>query len=158
MKRMVVVVLCALMSACSDAEPLGSILQISAPDVQPLHATLYSNILEARRILIRDAETWADLWPQMISAGDPRTPPFVDFSKEDVLVAAMGERRVGGYQISVLEAVIGETNAVVVIRSTIPGPMCDRSEVINAPLDAVRIRKISGTLSFDERTLISDCR
>jgi hypothetical protein len=158
MKRLVVLCLWAILPACSGSEPLGTTLRISAPDVQPLHATLYSNILEERRILIRDAESWAALWPQMVSIGAPQTPPFVDFSKEDVLIAAMGERRVGGFQISVLEVQTVERNTQVVVRSTIPGPTCDRAEVISAPLDAVRIRKITGTLTFDERTLINACR
>ncbi len=145
------------LTACSNAEPLSLTLRNQAPDLQSVHATLYSNVRESRRLLIRDAETWAMVWTEMISIGDPRTPPFIDFTTEDVIVAAMGERRAGGYSIAITGVAPGEAVTQVMVASTVPGPTCDGAEIITAPLAAVRIRKVEGSLAFDERSIVLAC-
>ena len=146
-----------LLPACSQPEPLALSLQSNAPEFQPLHATQYSNIREKQRLVIGDAETWAALWAEMMSTGSPSTPPYVDFQKEVVIVAAMGERRVGGYEIAIESVQFTNGAALVTVRSTSPGPTCDRAEVMTAPLDAVRMRKVSGPIAFQERAAIREC-
>ena len=146
-----------LSSGCSDREPTALQLQDNSFAMQPLHATLFSNIREPRRLLIRDAETWAALWAQMVNAATPAEPPYVDFAKEDVLVAAMGEQRAGGYAISIASVEPGEHATRVITTSLVPGPDCDRSDVITAPLDAVRIRKLTGAIEFTEQTVLRSC-
>ena len=157
MSRAAVVSLLLLLTACTETGPTALQLHETTPDMQPLHATLFSNLREPRRLLIRDQESWAALWAQMVNTGAPSEPPFVDFTREDVLVAAMGERRVGGYS-SLINDVDYTAGAVqVMITSSLPGPACDRAEVITSPLDAVRVRKISGVLTFSERTQVRPC-
>jgi hypothetical protein len=157
MRRFVLPLLFCALGACSDSQPLAIELRREAPALQPVHATLYSNLREPRRLLIRDAETWAEVWAEMISIGDPRTPPFVDFSKEDVVVAALGERRSSGFGIAVTGLADAENNTHVVVTTTLPGPTCDRAEIITAPLHAVRIRKVEGTITFDEQSSTRLC-
>lgn len=158
MKRLLLAALLLVPLACAETEPLALALRDDVPELQPIHATIYSNIREKRRVLIRDPETWAAVWAEMVSMGDPKTPPFVDFSREDVVVVAMGEQRTGGYSILVdgLTRTGGSTS--IIVKSTVPGPLCDRSEVVNAPLDAVRIRKVTGAVGFEERTVVRSCQ
>jgi hypothetical protein len=151
--------LCVLLAlpACSESEPTAVEAGGTAASMQPLYATLYSNLREPRRMLIRDAETWAAVWAEMASVGDPRIPPFVDFAKEDVLVAAMGERRSAGYHISI-ESISGDNESVTaVVASTTPGPTCDNSEIITAPLEAIRVSKVEGAVAFVERVKTLTC-
>ena len=158
MRRVVLALLSWPCFACSETEPLALELRSEAPPaLQPVHNTLYSNLRESRRLVIRDAETWAAVWTEMISMGDPRTPPFVDFSKEDVIVAALGERRASGYGIAVTSMSIGENGTQVIVTTTVPGATCDRAEIITAPLDAVRVSKIAGAITFDERSAVRTC-
>jgi hypothetical protein len=156
MKRPAVLLL-MLLPACSSPDPLSLELRDDRPAAQPLYTTQYSNIRESRRLLIRDAETWAAVWAEMISAGDPRTPPYVDFAQEDVLVAAMGERRAAGYSIVIGEVVTDGNGVRAVVISTTPGPACESAEIMTAPLDAIRIRKLSGPLAFEERGALRSC-
>ena len=142
---------------CSTTEPTALQLQDNTPALQPLHATLFSNIKEPRRLLIRDAETWATLWAQMVNAGTSATPPYVDFANEDVLVAAMGEQRAGGYAIAIASVEQVEHTMRVVTTSLVPGPDCDRSDVITSPLDAVRVRKLTAPIAFSEQAIIRSC-
>jgi hypothetical protein len=157
MRRLALPLLLCVLSACADSQPLAVELRNQAPALQPIHATLYSNVREPRRMLIRDAETWAEVWAEMISAGDPRTPPFVDFTSEDVIVAALGERRSSGFGIAVTGITDDQTTTQVAVTTTIPGPTCDRAEIVTAPLHAVRIRKVEGTLTFDEHAAVRGC-
>ena len=146
-----------LLTACSESEPTALQLREAAPNLQPLHATLFSNLREPRRLLIRDRESWAALWPQLVNTGAPTEPPFVDFTREDVLVAAMGERRVGGYSIQIDDVDYAGGAVHVVVTSFEPGPGCDRAEVVTSPLDAVRVPKISGAVTFSERSAVRSC-
>ena len=157
MKRLVVLCLLLALQACSRSEPLALSIRNDAPTIQPVHTTLYSNLREPRRMLIRDAETWAQVWTEMISAGDPRTPPFVDFTKEDVIVAALGERRSSGYSITITGVVADPLVAQVIVSTTVPGAACDQAEIVTAPLDAVRITKLDAAVKFDERTTLLNC-
>jgi hypothetical protein len=147
----------ALSAACSKAEPFANELESNAPDLQPIHATQYSNIRDFRRIVIRDAETWAALWAEMVNVGDPKTPPHVDFSREDVVVAAMGEKREAGYSIAIVAVAYGSDAARIAVSSSVPGPMCNSAEVISAPLNAVRVKKLDGPVIFQEATSVRAC-
>ena len=157
MRSAAVLLLLMPLFACSKSEPLALTLRSEEPEFQSVHNTLYSNVRESQRLLIRDAETWANVWTGMISVGQPATPPFVDFTREDVIVAAMGERRAGGYNIAVMAVAHDANGTSIVVASTVPGPTCDRVEIITAPLAAVRVRKVTGALVFDERTGVRAC-
>jgi hypothetical protein len=157
MRRIALLLVLLPLAACSQAEPLSLTLRTEDPDLQPVHNTLYSNVREPRRLLIQDAETWARVWAEMISMGDPRIPPYVDFAREDVIVAAMGERRASGYSIAVTGVVVGANETQVVVVSTVPGPICDGAEIMTAPLAAARIRKSAAPITFDERTAVRTC-
>lgn len=157
MKRLVVLCLLLPLHACSQSEPLALSIRSDAPTIQPVHSTLYSNLREPRRMLIRDAESWAAVWAEMISVGDSRTPPFVDFTKEDVIVAALGERRSSGYSINITGVLADPSAAHVIVTSTVPGSSCDQAEIVTAPLDAVRITKLDAGVTFDERNAVLSC-
>jgi hypothetical protein len=157
MKRLAVLCLLLPLHACSRSEPLALSIRNDAPTIQPVHSTLYSNLREPRRMLIRDAESWAAVWADMISVGDSRTPPFVDFSKEDVIVAALGERRSNGYSISITGVLADPFAARVIVSTTAPGASCDQAEIVTAPLDAVRISKLDAAVQFDERNTVLSC-
>lgn len=146
-----------LLLACVEPEPLALQVHENTPRLEAVHTTLYSNLREPQRLIIRDSETWARLWPQMTSAGDPRTPPFVDFSTDDVIVAAMGERRAAGYSIAITDVQPLGPETRIVVTSSVPGPTCTRAEIMTAPVHAVRVRRITGAVTFQERGAVLGC-
>ncbi|MGQ0562795.1 MAG: protease complex subunit PrcB family protein [Gemmatimonadota bacterium] len=147
-----------LICACSGAPEITAIDAPPAAAVQPLFATLYSSLREPRRMIIRDEESWSRLWADMVSStGAPGAVPKVDFAREDVLVAALGERRTAGYAIAITGARSTEAGLHVTVISTNPAPGCTGADVVTTPLAAVRVSKIGVQISFDERTVVLGC-
>lgn len=124
---------------------------------QPFFSTLYSGVREPQRIVIHNEAAWSALWSQIAAESGSSAPPRVDFSKEVVVVAAMGERKAAGYEIAItgVQRVAGVL--FVDVASTAPGPTCDRSEVITTPLQAVRIPRTDEALSFNETSVVLSC-
>lgn len=159
MRPSLLIPIALLLAACSDG---GTAILSEAPpleaDVSPLFSTQYSNIREPRRLIITDEETWARLWAEMLpSASGPATPPFVDFRTENVVVAAMGERRGAGFAIEIVDVERANTALRVDVTSTLPTASCSGSDVISTPLDAVRIPKSADIIQFSERSIVLTC-
>lgn len=126
---------------------------------EPLFGTLYSNIHQPARLVIRDSQSWAQLWAQMVAPTDGlSSPPAVDFDKNEVVVAAMGERQRGGYAISINGIAQDASGTLHVdVASTIPASTCNASDVITTPLDAVLVPRTTETVQFSERAVVLSC-
>jgi hypothetical protein len=113
-----------------------------------------TGVNEARRLVIRDANTWAEFWAEL-GLGDR---PSVDFSKDMVIAVAAGQRPTGGHEIAVKQ--ITQTNGqltieVVEIR---PGPNCISTTSLTQPVDVVVTPRVnSGGWSFVERQEVRAC-
>jgi hypothetical protein len=90
--------------------------------------------------VVEDSSTWAATWAQ-IWANDSEPPalPAVDFSTSSLLVAWMGDRPTGGYQVAVTS--VTETTGVVSanVLWTSPGSGCGLLEVVTSPIVVVSI-------------------
>jgi hypothetical protein len=115
----------------------------------------YSSLAKPERLLVRDAQTFADVWAR---AFGPDVPvPNVDFAQERVIVAALGQRASGGYGIEVKSAVVEGGELVVDVTSTSPGRDCVVSLAITHPVDMVKVRIRAGSARFREQSLVKDC-
>ena len=57
----------------------------------------YSGIEKQLRIVIRDRDTWGDMWKQIHSRQSELPPlPEIDFSCEMIIFVSLGERPTGG--------------------------------------------------------------
>lgn len=144
--------------AGARAEPVRRIaLQ---PDGGPAGLS-FSGIHSQVRQVIQDEATWRAVW-QQIFAGRGSQPPLepVDFSKETVLLAAMGDCSNGGFAIAIDGAFTDATGTTAAVSSTSPDPMCMggmmTAQVITQPLDVVAIPKASA-VTFAERGSMSMC-
>lgn len=122
--------------------------------------------LPAMQMVIKDAETFNRLWAQMYGSAFPPdqqqplpAPPAIDFSREVVIVASLGQKPTGGYDIQI-ERVIPTTNGnVEVIVTTIsPGPNCIVTAVLTNPVDIIRMDAPMKPVQFVERSMQYDCR
>src|SRR5512140_1907274 len=121
----------------------------------------FSGIHSQARQVIQDEATWRAVW-QQIFAGRVPQPALepVDFSKETVLLAAMGDCSTGGFAIAIDGAFTDANGTTAAVSSTTPDPMCMggmmTAQVITQPLDIVAIPKASA-VTFAERGSMSMC-
>jgi hypothetical protein len=123
----------------------------------PILVDQYSGILERRRAIIRDPDQWSRFWREARGT-NPADLPEVDFSREMVIVAAMGRRSTGGYRITIDSIARSEAGdgLRVVVREVSPGAHRMRSQALTAPIAAVRVARSDDVVTFEERTEIAD--
>lgn len=120
----------------------------------------FSGIHTQVRQVIQDEATWRAVW-QQIFAGRVPQPALepVDFSKETVLLAAMGDCSNSGFSIAIDGAFTDANGTTAAVSSNSPDPMCMGTmtmQVITQPLDVVAIPKASA-VTFAERGSMSMC-
>lgn len=118
-----------------------------------------SGIQAATRQTLRDAAAWREAWTQLTSRSGPPVPlPEVDFDREMVLVATLGEQSSGGYTIrigSVHRAAGGELVAEVVQTSS--GARCGVTAALTAPADVVIVPRSDAAVRWTVRDTVADC-
>ena len=120
--------------------------------------TTYSGITKPIRVVIRDHHAWRELWKEIVSRQQPTPPlPEIDFSREMLVVVAMGELNTGGYLIMVDGVYEKEKKLEVVVKSTSPGKKCMLTQAFTQPVDIVRLQKSDHQVVFRETTVRNDC-
>ncbi len=114
-----------------------------------------TGIGESRRLVIRDANGWAQFWSEL-GVGDR---PSVDFNRDVVVAVAAGQRPTGGYEIVVDRVTQSEGQLTVEVVERTPGPNCITTASLTQPVDVVVVPAADAkSLSFLERKEIRDCR
>ena len=112
------------------------------------------------RQVIQDEPTWRAVWQQIFAGRLPQPElESVDFSKETVLLAAMGDCANSGFSIAIDGAFTDANGTTAAVSSTSPDPMCMgmmTMQVITQPLDVVAIPKASA-VTFAERGSMTMC-
>jgi hypothetical protein len=124
-------------------------------DIRRIGQWTRTGIGEARRLVIRDANAWAEFWSEL-GVGER---PSVDFSRDVVVAVAAGQRPSGGYEIAVERVVDngGELTAEVV--ETTPGPNCITTASLTQPVDVVVVPGVAPqSWSFVEHKEVRGCR
>jgi hypothetical protein len=114
-----------------------------------------TGIGEARRLVIRNANAWADFWSEL-GVGDR---PEIDFTRDVVVAVAAGQKSTGGHEIAIQQVrqVNGELAVDVVEIS--PGPNCMTTASLTQPVDVVVVAAVSAkSWSFAERKEVRGCR
>lgn len=118
----------------------------------------YGGIVKPLRVVIRDGDAWRELWKEFTSRQKPAPPlPEIDFSREMLIVAAMGERNMGGFQIIVDGVYERDKKLEVVVKSTSPGKNCMLTQAFTQPVDIVRVKKSDHSVVFREINVINEC-
>ena len=122
-------------------------------------------------MVIRDRETWADVWKQINSGpmsftlgpGGEKVPnlpppaPQIDFSHNMLLVVTMGSEPTSGYAI-VVDGVYEHGNQLeVVVRNVSPGRSCFNLQYVTQPVDIVELEKREGSVVFRDVDIVTDC-
>ena len=107
------------------------------------------------RLVIRNRDEFSEFWKGLLSKVPPGqwapSLPEIDFSKETIIVAAMGERPTSGYVIIIDGACEVDGHVEVFVTSQEHGDSCGGvAPVVTAPADAVRIPQTDLPIVFRE--------
>jgi hypothetical protein len=118
----------------------------------------YSGINDSLRIVVRDSASWRQTWERINAPFIPQQPPpAVDFGREMVVVAALGRKPSGGYDLEIERATEDSSGIEVLVRRTIPGDRCPLSAAVTQPVDIARIPASNKPVRFREREQGSPC-
>ena len=117
-----------------------------------------SGMTDSARLVIRGDAEWRRTWAQLIGHITPAPElPAIDFTKEMVVIAAMGPRPTAGYMIRI--ARVGRSSGVtyVDVISESPGPTCRSAQMITSPADVVVVPAINEPVAFVETVTVKTC-
>jgi hypothetical protein len=120
---------------------------------------LNGGIAERVQLVIRDRDEFDKLWKQINRLGSYKPPlPEVDFSREMIVVAAMGQQPSSSYEIIIDSACEVDNHLEVLVRSTNFLKCGLQLGIVTAPLDIVRLPKTDLPVVFRETKVTSDCK
>jgi hypothetical protein len=116
-----------------------------------------SGLRFVRRELIDDASQWATVWAEIMSTRSPAPPlPSVDFTRDVVILAAMGEQPDACWDTAIRNVTLTGNRFGVTIEEFRPHQSCVCPPIVAQPVHAVRVRRPERipTASFTvERTI-----
>ena len=132
--------------------PYGVARQV---DIRRIGQWTRTGISEARRLVIKDANAWAQFWSEL-GVGDR---PAVDFTNNVVVAVAAGQRPTGGHEIAIDRVTQTDGQLTVEVVERTPGPNCMTTASLTQPVDVavVPVSEVQGW-SFVERKEIRGCR
>ena len=134
--------------------PYGATENATNLEIRRLGEWSRTGIREARRMVIQEANAWAEFWSEL-GVGDR---PAVDFTRDIVIVVAAGERPSGGYEIAVSQVTQTNGELRVEVRETSPGPNCLSSSSLSQPVDVVVVQGVKPkSWSFVEQKDVRGC-
>jgi hypothetical protein len=118
-----------------------------------------SGLGDSARLVISDAQTWAIIWAQLTARGQPQPPlPTVDFGTERLLLAALGRRPTGGYDIRIDSLVRFEHGSVAYVTTRAPGQSCVTTQALTHPVEIVRVSPAPlEPIAFDQQAVVVEC-
>ena len=121
-----------------------------------------SIIKDQFRVVVRDRDTWLEVWKRIYQVVPSNGPypevPEIDFSREMVVVAAMGQRPTSGYDIIVDSAYQRDDRLEVVVKSVMYWKCYGVFMMVTSPIDIVRLPKIERPVVFREIEVAPDCK
>lgn len=157
--------LTVVLGACASSETVsppgepGANIPIVRLHSEPYSFAFNSGLDKPDRIVVRDATSWQAVWRDVWRGGSEIPPlPAVDFSREMILVVALGARSTGGYGILIDGAnEAGQDKINVAVRSISPGN-CGVTLAFTQPVDIARLPLRTGSVGFTERSEVSRCQ
>lgn len=131
---------------------------------QPLDSTVAgyyrhnSGLPDSARLVVRTPAEWTSLWSRIVANYGPKPAvPDVDFTKEMLLVAAMGTRATGGFSIEIEAVDRDSTSITASVRTRSPGKTCGTTSALTAPVAIVRIPRSTLPVQFVEERIVTNC-
>lgn len=118
----------------------------------------FSGMATPQRLVIRSDTEWQAVWAELARGQTPvPAVPTVDFTRDMLIVAALGAKPTGGYGITI-EYAYARSNAIgVSVRSTSPGASCVTIQALTQPVDIVRMSRDDRSVQFSEWSTVRNC-
>ena len=117
-----------------------------------------SGITESQRLVIRDQAAWQQVWNDVYRFTFPAPAlPEVDFTREMVVVAALGQKPTGGYSIFIDGATETANGVTINVRSVSPGANCAVTLALTNPVDIARVTRREAAVNFSETAATQNC-
>jgi hypothetical protein len=135
----------ALAAGCSTTTPWGA-----GEGFRTLSRGYQTGLHEEGTLVARTPEEWAELWRRHTSIQVPRPPsPEVDFSREMVVCALLGERPSLGWGIEVEAARWDGQRIVLAARETKPAEDAVVPTVVTRPFHMIATARASGSVRIE---------
>ncbi len=113
---------------------------------------------EPGTLVIRDRAAWEAAWARLHRGGGAPPAPAVDFGRDMVLVAALGARPTGGWDVAIDRVTPDASGgATVTYTAREPGEGCMSTQALTSPAVAVRAPRVAGAVRFDRRGVRTPC-
>lgn len=116
--------------------------------------------MDQLRLVVRDRDTWVQVWKHLNTRPDALPLPEIDFTREMLIVAAMGSRPSSGYRIVIDKAHLYEQYPrLEIVINSIDNTKCPglgHFTSLTAPIDIVRLPRTDRPVVFRE-TAVPDC-
>ncbi|MDB4917997.1 MAG: PrcB C-terminal domain protein [Gemmatimonadetes bacterium] len=117
-----------------------------------------SRLPTAARLIITDTSDYRVFWTRLTGSPDQSARPKVDFSREMLVIAAMGEQPCMGYGINVDTVYRDQDRRVyAVVRERRRGARCGCLSQLVSPVDIIRIPRTERPVTFLERVETNSC-
>jgi len=154
-----------LIAGCQEESPgaadaeAGARLSVFVPtqDVT-LARQLNGGMTTRERLVVRSASEWPAIWSRIHGGQNPQ-PDVVqpDFSTEMAVVASMGQKPSGGFEIVIDSVTRHERGSIVFVTEKSPGSNCVTTGALAEPVHAVRAPRTDGSIWWRERTITENC-
>ncbi len=126
----------------------GAVAELSVP-FETLDQGVQSGIRHARKLVIRDGETWAALWREHVAERVPQPPlPQVDFTRDMVIAFFLGEKPTAGYAATIKEIRASLDKLLVRVEVTSPPPGSFVAQVLTQPYHIVKLPRSDLPVEF----------
>lgn len=127
----------------------------AGPTPRPLGRWVRTGFTTPIAVVLRDSAALADFWRQAGAGG----PPPIDFSREVVIGAALGERRSGGYAVRIGAARPVDGGTEIEILEQAPGAGCMSTMSLTQPATAAALPReaVKGAVRFTHRVEQKPC-
>ena len=117
---------------------IAMVLAAQPPTPRTIDKGDFSNVDEAKQVVVRTDAEWRTLWRQH---GGDRPMPSVDFAKETVVGVFMGSRPTAGYDIAITKTLEKDGTMWVFYRERTPARGLVLAQVLTFPFHLVAIPK-----------------
>jgi hypothetical protein len=150
-----------LLTACGNGDALPAVADLRDGQLVSAPTPAYSGACafpETRTTITTEAE-WQQVWAKLFAcASDAPDLPAVDFSREMLVVAALGERSSSGYSVAIGHAAVGSDDTLHVrVIEYQPGRLCAVATVITYPVAIARVARTDAAVVFDTQTEARNC-
>lgn len=117
-----------------------------------------SHLTHSVRLTVQDSADWRVVWARIAGVNSDVAPPAVDFTREMLLVAGMGEQPCMGYLINIDTIFRDDDRRIyAVVRERHRGAGCGCLNEVISPVDVVRVPRTIRPVTFLERRESNAC-